>query len=233
MNSHETASGWDFNPYEPPRTALGRARPPAAGAPFEKKGVAVTHDLSDAELRRFVDFDVFYDPKPLFGFLPQWVLIAVGTAVLGALPALLIERLTAATFVPVVAAPVALFVALERVVAERRRKARALGLCDGRVVTVSTRGLCVEIPEARRTTMLGIGPMLRPWSEIRSISADERDITFWMCATTTDVEGRTRVVVPRRAFANPADADAFEYAARAWHAAAHGDQTGWWDEDSI
>ena len=33
----------------------------------------MTHDLTDEDLRRFVNCDVFYDAKPLFGIVPQWV----------------------------------------------------------------------------------------------------------------------------------------------------------------
>ena len=46
---------------------------------------SLQHDLTDDELKRFVDFDVFYDPMPWFGFIPQWTLLAAIGAIVSAM----------------------------------------------------------------------------------------------------------------------------------------------------
>jgi hypothetical protein len=116
------------------------------------------------------------------------------------------------------------------IIHENRCRARALGLCDGRIVTISPWGLSVAIPAARATSLIAIGPVRCSWGQIHSISSSEDDLTFWMQPWFLDPGGRTRVIVPLRAFANGAEAADFEKAARRWHADAIGADPHWWDE---
>jgi hypothetical protein len=126
--------------------------------------------------------------------------------------------------------PIVVLMILDVSAAVRRRHARALGLCEGRTVTVTPWGLSVQIPGARRTSMIAIGPEAHAWCEVRLVSISEDDLTFWLRPTMADLEGRARVIVPLRAFADRAEAAAFGNAAGYWHAAATGGDPHWWDE---
>ncbi len=224
INMNNKKSEWEFNPYDAPRSKMGQFGPQFTAPSGQKTAFSVTHDLTDDELKRFVNFDAFYDPMPLFGFIPQWVMLAVVTAGLGGVFGAMNTRgnqAWAAGFGALVGPLVAL-AALDFRARERRKQARAQGLCDGRTVTVTPEGLTLKIPGVRPTMSRTIGPDQRPWSAIRKITSNEVDLTFWMGRDATDPEGRWRLIVPLRAFASASDAAAFENAARFWHAAASG-----------
>ncbi len=223
---------WDPNPYE---AKWASSEPPGAKSlrsPDHKEALSVTHDLTDDELRRFVNFDVFYDPMPFLGRIPQWAVFVLFAAMFGALGGLTVPRKSTITTVVIgaVMCPVLILGLFDLATAVSRHHARAIGLCDGRTVTVSATGLSVQIPASKRTSMPGIGPLVLSWSGIRKISTSERDLMFWMRPSCPDLEGRLRVVVPLRAFASNAEAVAFETAAQRWHAIAVGEDAHWRDE---
>ncbi len=232
MNARLNDLDWEPDPYEAP-WASGEApgRPPAAA--MTKKTLSVTHDLTDDELRRFVEFDVYYDPMPMLGFVPQWGLIGVFFVMAGAVVGLIAGQSKVAMIAGGMVLPLVFLKLLEHHVAERRRHARAMGLCDGRIVTITPRGLSVEIPGASETSVIAIGRQRRSWKEFRKISTNEVNLTFWMRPVFPDLEGRARVVVPLRAFADRTEGAAFETAARRWHAVANGADTHWWDEPDV
>jgi hypothetical protein len=206
---------------------------PAAAVPDGGKYVlSVTHELTDDELRRFCNFDVFYDPMPSLGVIPQWAWVVGLVAIAGALVAFGFFHSRMAAVLGGLIAPIVVLRLQESAVDHRRQQARALGLCDGRIVSVSPRGLSVRIPDAEETTMTGIGPLTRLWMAIRKISLTDEDIMFWMRPGPGDTEGRTRVVVPLCAFASPSEAADFENAARQWHAEAGG-ENAWLGEDEF
>ncbi len=206
---------------------------PAAAVPDGGEHVlSITHDLTDDELRRFCNFDVFYDPMPSLGFIPQWAWVVGITAIAGALVAFAFFRSRMAVVLGGLITPIVALRIQESGVEQRRQRARMLGFCDGRIVSVSPRGLSVRIPDASAATMIGVGPLTRLWIAIRKISRTDEDIMFWMRPTPGDAEGRRRVVVPLRAFASPAEAADFENAARRWHAEAGG-ENAWLGEEEI
>jgi hypothetical protein len=233
MNARLNDLDWEPDPYEG-RWAAGEApERPEASAAMTKKVLSVTHDLTDDELRRFVEFDTYYDPMPMLGFIPQWVLIAMFFGTFGAVAGLMSGQSRVAMVVGGLILPLVFLKMLEGVAAERRRHARAIGLCEGRIVTITPRGLSVEIPGASETSVIAIGRQRRSWKEFRKISTNEVDLTFWMRPVFPDLEGRARVVIPLRAFADRTEAAAFETAARRWHAVANGADTHWWDEPDV
>jgi hypothetical protein len=219
---------WEPDPYE----AYWEPADAKAIDPAEPKdALSVTHDLTDDELRRFVNFDVFYDPMPAFGFIPQWVYLSAFWAVLGAVCGLTFGN--ASAIVLGGSAFSAAFLGLAELrFARNRQRARELGLCDGRTVTITPRGLSVRIPGAGETSLTAIGPLTVRWSAIRKISVSERDLTFWMQPAGQDLEGRARMNVPLRAFGSPGQVAAFESAARRWHSIARGEDAGWWEEET-
>lgn len=220
---------WEPDLYGAPSAASARFGAPTTGL-GPKKMLSVTHDLTDDELKRFVNFDVWYDPKPLLGVIPQWVLIALIAGAVGASMGLSVVAPGRVVMLGGLALPILALGSLEITAAARRRHARALGLCEGRTVTITPQGFWVQIPDARATSMLGIGPGLRRWEDVRAITASRDDLTFWMRPTLPDLEGRLRVIIPLRAFPNRTEAAGFETAARCWHAAATGGDSRWWDE---
>jgi hypothetical protein len=206
---------------------------PAAAVPDGGKHVlSVTHDLTDDELRRFRKFDVFYDPMPSLGFIPQWAWVVGLTAIAGALVAFAFFRSRMAVVLGGLIVPIVVLRLQESAAKHRRQQARELGFCDGRIVSVSPRGLSVRMPAGEGATMYGVGPLTRSWTAIREISRTDEDIVFWMRPTPGDSEGRARVVVPLRAFASPAEAADFENAARRWHSEAVG-ENAWLGEDEV
>jgi hypothetical protein len=221
---------WDLDPDD----EIGETWESADDEMFDTYGhkdvMSVTHDLTDEELRRFVNFDVFYDPMPMFGFISQWVWFLAVLAVLGALGGFAAFRSRTALVFGGLLTPIVMLRVMESATERRRQQARQLGLCDGRIVSVSPRGIAVRIPYAEETSMAGIGPLTRPWSGIRKVSTSDEDIVFWMRPAAGDLEGRARIVVPLRAFSSAAEAAAFENTARRWHADAGG-ENAWLGED--
>ena len=212
----------------------------AVGPREPKDKISITHDLDDDELGRFLGFDAFYDPLPWFGLIPQWVVIVVLCGMVGLLLGLGKPPRDAVilSLVGALGLPIAMLLLLVYVCAARRRRVQSIGLCQGRIVTISRRGLNVRIPGASYALLTGhepgipwIGPLMRPWSAIRRISNDGRDLTFWLKQKGLDLEGRARVRIPLRAFDSPAEAGAFEGAARSWHAIASGEDAHWWEDD--
>ncbi len=230
MSAHLNDLDWEPDPYEARWASWETPDRPAIGPSVAKKTLSVTHDLTDDELRRFVEFDTYYDPMPMFDLIPQWVVIAMFFAAFGAFAGLMAGQSTVAMVVGGLILPLVFLKMLEAIAAERRRHARAIGLCEGRIVTISPRGLSVEIPGAKGTYVLAIGRERRSWIDIRKISISEDDLTFWMRPVFPDLEGRARVIVPLRAFADRTEAADFETASRRWHAVANGADTHWWDE---
>ncbi len=232
MAEHWNDPEWDADAEEVIWEEWEPDEPPAAVPDGGKNVVSVTHDLTDDELRRFCNFDVFYDPMPSLGFIPQWAWFIGFTAIAGAVIAFALFRSRMALVLGGLIAPIVIVRLLESRAEGRRRQARAEGLCDGRIVSISPRGLSVRIPDAEETTMTGVGPLTRLWIAIRKISRTDEDIMFWMRPGPGDTEGRTRVVVPLCAFASPSEATDFENAARHWHAEAGG-ENAWLEEDEI
>jgi hypothetical protein len=231
MAGHWNDPDDDPDPREPSRDEWEPDDEDAAQPAVKKDVLSVTHDLTDDELKRFVSMDVRYDPMPLFGFIPQWVWFTLLNAVIGCFIGLCIARTASSIILCGLMYPPALLGLFEIMAAGRRRHVRAIGLCDNRTVTISPRGLSVRIPAAEgQTSIVGVGPLTRLWSEVRKISTTEDDLMFWMQPSASDLEGRARLVVPLRAFTTPGEAAAFEGAARRWHAVAAGEDAHWWED---
>lgn len=219
------------NPYRAPEAPIGLAWtvPPVD---VGLGSISVPHDLDDDDLRLWVNFDAFFDPKPLFGLIPQWVILAVvpalagglylsaqgnhplrgalGGLLLGAVGGLLLGVFAVA--------------AMTAVTASNRRGVLRSGCCEGRTLTVGPAGLAVTTgPLRRRLTpagnTAGLGPQTLPWAAVRLVEVRHDAVFFWV----KTLEHRRRLVLPRRAFASPHEADAFLAAAVAWHAAATGE----------
>jgi hypothetical protein len=202
----------NFNPYAPPRAPLepvGRFSPDVQGS------ISITHHLTDDELRHFVECDVFFDPMPLFGFIPQWIWLILITLSLGILFGMIqLHSLLAAVLLAPVTSLI-MFAVLILMCKARRDSARVAGFCDNRTLTITPDGLGLTIPGAVRTpgVPVTVGEAQHPWRDFRKIELTERDMIFWL-------KGRSRLVLPRRVFSNPAAADDFLHAAMRWHAAA-------------
>lgn len=97
-------------------------------------------------------------------------------------------------------------------VAGRRRVARSSGLCENRTLIIDPDGLRLTIPNARLIALPWVVPFECPWHGVRKVESREGYLFFWF-------KGRARLVVPRAAFADPAQSDAFLQAALAWHRA--------------
>jgi hypothetical protein len=232
MAEHWDDPEWDADAEEVIREEWEPDEPAAVVPEGGKHVLSVTHDLTDDELRRFCNFDVFYDPMPSLGFIPQWAWFVGITAAAGALAAFAFFQSRMAVVLGGLITPIVVLRIQESGAEQRRRQARTLGFCDGRIVSISPRGLSVRIPDAKEATMTGIGPLTRLWIAIRKISRTDEDLIFWMRPTPGDADGRTRVVVPLRAFASPAEAADFENAARRWHAEA-GAENAWLGEGEV
>src|SRR3954447_20551748 len=115
---------WEYDPYEAPQAASGPLGPRAMAPAGHKKAFAVTHDLTDQELRRFVNFDVYHDPKPMLGFIPQWVVIASSLAAAGALGGLSAVGSNRAIAFGGLTLPIVVLMILDVTAAVRRRHAR-------------------------------------------------------------------------------------------------------------
>jgi len=211
-------TGLDRNPYESPRAPIDPVRP-VDSFDVGPGALSVRHDLNDADLRLWSDFDAFYDPTPLFGVVPQWVVLAVVLGLFGGV--LLSSRgtypLRAAVGGPLVGllAPAV----LAALAALNRRVARRSGYCDGRTLRVGLDRLTLETgPITGGGPSFNLGPTDHPWAQLRKVEGRDGAIFFWV----RGLERRRRLVLPRRAFATPTEADAFLAAAVAWHAAATG-----------
>jgi hypothetical protein len=210
----------EFNPYEAPRAAPGHWDGGEVGPPDDAEApIAVPHDLTDDDLKRFVDCDAFYDPLPLFGVVPQWAwLLALFTAMGGA--AVLFRRSVFqwpvwAGIWPAMGVYMLLMVSLGA--AFRRRRARRNGLCDGRVLVIDPRGVRVEVFGSGPPLPLvrELGSVSYRWRDVRKVEVVDSYVFFWLHAV---LSRRHRLVLPLRALPDPARAEAFLRAARWWHA---------------
>jgi hypothetical protein len=218
---HDAASGDEqgYNPYAPPRTGAdpSATRPPASAfSPQSPGAISVTHDLSDHDLKRFVDCDVFYDPQPFLGFIPQWLwffAMVAGLAYLLSIPTTKSRALSAGGAALVVV--MTLFSLLKRC-GSRRNIARQLGLCKDRTITITPAGLAVTIPAVSHVSrgLATVGPVVHPWGDIRKVTERKDYLIFWL-------EGRYRVVLPMHVFTRNEDAFAFVESAKRWHADVH------------
>ena len=229
-----------FNPYAPPHSGgadhletflplpgfVAGGPPPPLGS-----SLSVLHDLTDQDLRRFLELDFFYDPKPLFGFLPQWVvLLAILGAMGGGLACLKSASISTAGAAAVGTAT--LFAGLLIFAAgHNRRAAIACGWHRGRRYTIDREGLDVDYPAPkdedpgvtrerarRRATTLAHHPILRntglvegwhAWEEFRGVEFRRAYLIFWQ-------EGRRRLVLPVRVFRSTEEAETFAQAAAGW-----------------
>ncbi len=210
-------SARDDNPYAPPRTPnrpgdrLSQSEPqPAAGQP---RSLSITHDLTDDELKRFYGFDFFYDPVPLFGFIPQWIWLIPVIAAIGFVHGLGMMHSVKAGMVesPVVALIVTILMML--LIRYKRATVRSATLCEKRTLTITAKGLTLKFPLVVKVArdMATLGPQNRRWVDVREVESTKADIVFWL-------KGRDRLLVPRRAFPTMEEADRFLQAATEWHA---------------
>ena len=95
----------------------------------------------------------------------------------------------------------------------KRAAVRNATLCERRTLSISPKGLTLKLPLVIKVSkdMATLGPQNRPWASIRGIEATNTDLVFWL-------NGRNRLLVPRRAFPTPEEADRFLQAATTWHA---------------
>jgi hypothetical protein len=215
----ESWSDSDDNPYQAPRAPIGRGKRRGHSLgdfPGDvTQPLSVTHDLYDDDLRRLSNFDTFYDPRPLFGFIPQWVYsLAFMTAMCAATarPSYWIGAGTGAVI------GLVMLGAMTWGAASNRRAALRAGLCEGRLATISPQGLRIETPHAQAVKKAIFKPCLvegfTPWAYIRKIEISDHDLTFWK-------HGRiVRLIIPRHAFPTSTESEAFFQAANWWHSAA-------------
>ena len=85
MAEHWNDPEWDADPEDVIWEEWEPDEPDATAPDVGKHVLSVAHDLTDDELRRFCNFDVFYDPMPMLGFIPQWAWFVGFTAIAGAL----------------------------------------------------------------------------------------------------------------------------------------------------
>jgi hypothetical protein len=223
MNRHESESwsGADGNPYQAPRAPIGRGKrrghPPGDFSGDATQPLSVTHDLYDEDLRRLPNFDTFYDPIPLFGFIPQWIYFWAFFVATFAISA---SHRSQSYWGGAGTGAVFGFVMLGAMTwraASNRRAALWAGLCEGRLVTISPQGLLIETPHAQAAKKAIFKHCLlegfTPWADIRKIEISGYYPTFWK-------SGRMRLIIPRRAFPTSAKAETFFQAANWWHSAA-------------
>lgn len=88
-----------------------------------------------------------------------------------------------------------------------------LGFCEARTLTITPWGLALTILGAKPVVLelADVDPTTQSWSAVRRIDRSEDYITFWL-------RGRRRLVLPRRAFSSPDEADAFLRTAMWWRA---------------
>lgn len=217
----------DSDPYAAPRDPLGpergRSRPAEQSSLGVRGPISVTHDLSDDDLRLYEDCDAFYDPRPLFGFIPQWVWLIPITASIGCVFGMLRMGSSRAAFVSAPALSVVVLAVMVAMARARRNTARLAGLCEDRTLTITPEGFSLTIPGAHPAPkeLASVGPVEHPWGDVREIEATEDFVTFWR-------KGPSRLVLPRRAFPGPAEADAFLQAAILWHAEAACPASSWY-----
>lgn len=178
-----------------------------------KRPISVAHNLTDDDLRRLPDFDFWYDPMPLLGFLPQWLwfvgLMAVGGYFVG------LSKF-GSTRAGVILSPIFAVGCTWGMVAKmagNRQAARQAGLCTNRVLTIGPSGLRLATPNGSPIGVTSANPAVHPWGAFRKIELIDGHILFWL-------KGRRRVIVPRGAFADPSAEREFLRAARWWHAVA-------------
>ena len=211
----------ELDPYTPPTGRLRRDRVVAPGPSAPSPGTIlwVDHDLDDRDLRRMPECDLFYDPVPLLGFIPQWIVVggilnAVGLiAMLSWLPRdTPIHMVSKAGLVGMLGA-ISILYGIHSKMTVNRKAVRAAGLCEGRRMTITADGLRVRITGRPEALLFGLGEGTAPWSEFRRVQFLGGYLIFWMA-------GRRRLVVPERAFPSARDADAFALAAASWIVAA-------------
>jgi hypothetical protein len=224
MNSAENdlrpSAESQFNPYAPPiasdQTRAQDSRPVMPLFTEQPWAISVTHDLTDEDLRRFVNCDVFYDARPLFGIVPQWVwYLASVVAVLFfvSFPLTHSPGISAGCAVALGAVVFGIMVLFAR---STRALARLSGLCDKRTLAITPHNLTVTIPEAKSISknLVTVGPVDYAWTDVRKIETRAGYVLFWL-------EGRSRLVLPLRVFPSDGDARAFLEAANRWRKSAH------------
>jgi hypothetical protein len=200
----------EFNPYAAPDVHIapgaGMVLP---GSAASKGSLEVTHDLTTAELKRWFEFDTFYDPKPFLGFVPQWLLLAIITGCAVFVVVWGKTRLVTAACIVGPIAGIASIWAREVRMATNRSLARQEGLCENRTIRINPQGVVVAIPGRVASHLPCIGPAAYYWRDFRKIEVADCDIVFW-------IAGRKRLRVPCRAFPTSFDAVEFLNAALYW-----------------
>jgi len=212
----------DRNPYEAPHAPIDPAPPvrPVDSLDVGPGALSVRHDLTDADLRLWLEFEFppTYDPMPAFGFVPKWVMWAAAACCLS--PCMVLICNASPVLLAVGTALTGLLVAAG-VAAHRglrRRAVRRAGYCDGRTLTVGPGGLTLTTGpiEPGGGESFGLGAAAHPWGDFWGIRTRDDSIFFWRSGP----KRRRRLVVPLRAFATRNSAAAFFAASSSWHAAA-------------
>ena len=240
MHRDQTASPDEFNPYAPPgATDPGRVETllPLPGfvsaGPLSPAGasLSVLHDLTDDDLKRFVELDFFYDPKPMLGFVPQWLFLVVIAGLCGGIATWGKWESAPLAVAVTIAAPFLLATSLSFVAGHNRRAARAGGFLEGRRITINSDGVGVGYPpdsdadlavtqqraKLRRITLAehpvlkntGLAEALHPWASFRGVEFRRESLIFWQ-------DGRRRLVIPVRAFPTTEAAETFARTAVGW-----------------
>jgi hypothetical protein len=217
----DSQRGSDDNPYRAPRAPIGAGK--RRGHPIGEftgditQPISITHELSEDDLRRLLNFDTFYDPIPLLGVIPQWIYVLVGISSLFSFAAA--RRFPSVPFwfcgiIGLIAGLVHLGVST-LVFANNRRLALQAGVCEHRSATISPQGLLIETPNAQINFTFVLRSHVEgfiPWANIRKIETSNDDIIFWQ-------KGRKRLIIPRRAFPTSTESERFFQAAKLWHSA--------------
>ena len=203
----DAAAPRDFNPYEPPRD--NDDAPPAgpvAGAPA---GIAVTYRVTDRDIDAYITFVLARVTRVRFYWRLATLVIAGGVAAYSYIgrPPWAPWHLAAVEGLAVAALLQGLYFYLR---AKLRRQARRKRPRPVITAVLTPAGTVVRDEEGSETRM--------GWAAVPRIEATAAHIFLFQVIE----KGRVTAahVIPRRAFASPAAAEAFLDAARRWHAAA-------------
>lgn len=246
MTNHQDSDTNERNPFAPPfaairaeRSVVQAAFPPPRGSVY-----AIRHDLTDHDLKRFYGLDFFYDPTPLFGLIPQWIILILILLAMANIAVLwsgysILNDLRLWSKLPTwlfglaaggVAAAATCTGSLARM-SQLRRSARDGGFLLGRQITISELGVQVSYPqfadedrlafEARERKQVETVARLPVLSQTGIVAAiypwrDFTRVAFRDGYLIFWLSGRSRLVIPTQVFASRDAAETFALAAAGW-----------------
>lgn len=219
----------DLNPYAAPNSPSIEGRSIVSGtAPRPGSTFEIRHNLTDRDLKRFLECDFFYDPKPVFGIFPQWIFLMGIIALMGGVATWLKTESAPFACAAALLLPILFGVLMVAAAAANRSHARSGGFLEGRRITIAAEGLRVDYPAAtgleqaelsrRQARTMAQQPALRnsglaaafyTWNDFRAVEFFRGDLILWQ-------QGRRRLVIPVQAFETVDAAETFAKAAAGW-----------------